>query len=94
VGKRGPNKLPLRFTPKTVLRRRRVEEASKRSKFHRIEWIDFQHGVCSDCGIMMHLIQTTELGKRGWQMKDVWGGDDNGIGGAFLEPPCRDGRDR
>jgi hypothetical protein len=86
---RGPGKHNKGTTSQRVQRKRRMDEATKRSKHHQLEWVDFVHGVCADCGIMLHLIQTTMVGKAGWQMKDVWGGDDNGIGGSFNEPPCR-----
>ena len=90
MSKRGPNKIPKKGnTSKRLLRRRRIEEASARSKYHELEWIDFQHGICVNCGIKMHLIEHTAKGKAGWQMKDVWGGNDYGIGGALTEPPCR-----
>ena len=91
---RGPHKNKKGNTSARVLRKRRIEEATKRSKHHQLEWIDFNHGICTECGMMMHLIPYTTQGKGGWQMKDVWGGDDHGIGGALEEPPCRDGRDR
>lgn len=89
---RGPNKIPRKGnTAKSVIKRRRIEEAMKRIKYHRIEWITATKAICGACGIFFNMIQTTELGKPGWLMKDVWGGDENGMGGVFKEPPCSGG---
>jgi len=58
---------------------------------HSWDWFEFRRALCSECGLVLHLIATLHprQGKFGRKTIAVWGGNEFGVGGVFEEPECR-----
>lgn len=83
----------------TNWRRRELDEEIKQlvvpaNTTHVWEWIHLinerRRAICINCGLILSVISTQEVGgpKGGWVHRAVFGGNENGLGGATKEPLC------
>ena len=77
-----------------------VREEIEKTSVHTLEWQANNLAVCAVCEIRLLLIprrlaawEGGQVGPQkyragGWSHKQVWGGNDEGIGGLLKEPHC------